>query len=29
MLKKPVNKGKSRIKGKMNGKFSVDNLPFV
>ena len=29
MPEKPVNKGKSRINGKTNGKFGVDNLPFV
>ena len=29
MTEKPVNKGNKRIKGKTNGKFGVDNLPFV
>lgn len=29
MPKKPVNKGYSRMKVKTNGKFGVDNLPFV
>ena len=29
MPKKPGNKGKSRMKVKTNGKFGVDNLPFV
>lgn len=29
MPKKPVNKGNSRMKVKTNGKFGVDNLPFV
>ena len=29
MPKQTVNKGENRIKGKINGKFSIDNLPFV
>ena len=29
MPKKPVNKGKTRMKVKTNGKFGVGNLPFV
>lgn len=29
MPKKPVNKRNSRMKVKTNGKFGVDNLPFV
>ena len=29
MPKKPVNKGNSRMKVKTNGKFGIDNLPFV
>ena len=29
MTENPVNKGNKRIKRKTNGKFGVDNLPFV
>lgn len=29
MPKNPGSKGKSRMKVKTNGKFGVDNLPFV